>query len=33
MNRDLEFKRRDDIHKGWVISKKYANITPKITSI
>ena len=26
MNRALEFKRRDNIHKGWIISKKYADI-------
>ena len=26
MNRALEFKRGDNIHKGWIISKKYADI-------
>ena len=26
MNRALEFKRRDNIYKGWIISKKYADI-------
>ena len=26
MNRALEFERRDNIHKGWIISKKYADI-------
>lgn len=26
MNRALEFESRDNIHKGWIISKKYADI-------
>ena len=26
MNRALEFKNSDNIHKGWIISKKYADI-------
>lgn len=26
MNRALEFERRDNIQKGWIISKKYADI-------
>ena len=26
MNRALEFERRDNIHNGWIISKKYADI-------
>lgn len=26
MNRALEFEHSDNIHKGWIISKKYADI-------
>jgi hypothetical protein len=26
MNRALEFERMDNIHKGWIISNKYADI-------
>lgn len=26
MNRALEFEHRDNIYKGWIISKKYADI-------